>query len=64
MTTTFYIPHSFLIELMILNRKQQEAKQDIHDKIMEIALKKNIKFAEAKKMLEAGQASLGDFRIR
>ena len=40
---------------MILNKQQKEAKQDIHEKIMEIALKKNITFSEAKKMLESGQ---------
>jgi hypothetical protein len=49
---------------MILNKRQQEQRRLVDEKIMELALKKNITFAEAKKMLESGQSSLGDFRIR
>ncbi len=49
---------------MILNKKQQEAKKDQDEKIMELALKKNLTFLEAKKIIESGQSSLGDFRIR
>lgn len=49
---------------MILNKRQQEEKRVLNDKIVELAMKKNISFDKAKKMLEAGQSSLGDFRIK
>ena len=49
---------------MILTKKQQEAKKLLDDQIMELALKKNLTYIEAKKMIEAGQSSLSDFKIK
>ncbi|HIH39194.1 TPA: hypothetical protein HA219_00500 [Candidatus Woesearchaeota archaeon] len=49
---------------MILNKRQQEEKRLLDDKIMDLALKKNMTYLEAKKMIEAGQASLSDFKIK
>ena len=49
---------------MILNKRQQEEKRVTDEKIMDLALKKNLTFLEAKKMIEAGQSSLTDFRIK
>jgi hypothetical protein len=40
------------------------AKQVLDEKIRDIAFKKNITFAEARKLFEAGQSSLTDFRIK
>ena len=50
--------------MAVLNKQQQEKLRVLNEKIMEMALKKNVTFSEAKKMLEAGQSYLGDFRIR
>ncbi len=49
---------------MILNKQQREAKQIHNEKIMDLALKKNITFVEAKKIIESGQSSLGEFRFK
>jgi hypothetical protein len=49
---------------MVLNKRQQEQKQKTDEKIMELVLKKNMTYQEAKKMIESGQSSLSDFRIR
>ena len=49
---------------MILNKRQQEEKRLLDDKIMDLALKKNMTYLEAKKMIEAGQSSLSDFKIK
>ena len=49
---------------MILNKRQQEEKRLLDDKIMDLALKKNMTYIEAKKMIEAGQSSLSDFKIK
>jgi len=48
----------------VLNKRQQEAKKLLDEKIMDLALKKGLTFLEAKKMIESGQSSLSDFRIR
>ncbi len=50
--------------MTILNKRQKEAKQVLDEKIMDLALKKNLTYIEARKMLEAGQSSLSDFRFR
>ncbi|MEK6886557.1 MAG: hypothetical protein AABW88_01875 [Nanoarchaeota archaeon] len=49
---------------MVLNNRQKEEKRLLDDKIMDLALKKNMTYLEARKMIEAGQSSLTDFRIK
>ena len=49
---------------MILNKREKEQKRVLDEKIMEVAFKKNLTYTEAKKLLEAGQSYLGDFKIR
>lgn len=48
---------------MILNKRAQDAKI-LDEKIMEIVLKKNVTYIAAKKMIESGQSSLSDFKIK
>ena len=48
---------------MILN-KQQEEKRVLDEKIMDLALKKNLTYVQAKKMIDSGQSSLIDFKIK
>lgn len=50
--------------MTILNKQQQEEKRILDAQILEVAMKKNITFDEARKMMQAGQSSLSDFRIR
>ncbi len=64
MITLFYIKDYFKVKIMILSKRQQEEKRVLDDKIMDLALKKNLTYLEAKKMIEAGQSSLSDFRIK
>ena len=49
---------------MVLNNRQREEKRLLDDKIMDLALKKNMTYLEARKMIEAGQSSLIDFKIK
>ena len=49
---------------MIINKQRKEEKEKLDDKIMELVLKKNITYLEAKKIIETNQSSLTDFRIR
>ncbi len=49
---------------MILNKRQQEEKRLLDEQIMELALKKNMTYHQARKMIEAKQSSLTDFRIK
>jgi hypothetical protein len=49
---------------MILNKKGTDAKKILDEKIMDIVLKKNVTYLEAKKMIESGQSSLSDFKFR
>ncbi|MBN2420905.1 hypothetical protein JXB27_01345 [Candidatus Woesearchaeota archaeon] len=44
--------------------KQDDSRKILDEKIMEIVLKKNVTYLQAKKMIESGQSSLGDFKIR
>ncbi len=50
--------------MVILDRQKMEARKVFDDKVRELAFKKNIRFDEARKILEAKQSSLGDFRIK
>jgi len=50
--------------MTILNKRQIEEKKLFDEKILELALKKGLTYIEARKMLEAGQSSLSDFRIK
>jgi len=49
---------------MILNKRQKEEKQILDDKVMDLALKKNLTYMQARKMIEAGQKNLTDFRVK
>lgn len=63
--TKDYIGACFSKSLMaILNKQQQQAKQVFDEKIRDLAFKKNITFAEARKMIESNQSDLGSFRFR
>ncbi len=50
--------------MAILNKQQQDVKKLLDEKIMDLALKKGLTYVQAKKMLEAGQRALSDFKIR
>jgi len=47
----------------ILDKQQRKEKQDKEDKIMDLVLKKNITYLQAKDLIEKNQSSLTDFKI-
>lgn len=49
---------------MIPNKQQREEKRILDEQIMDLALKKNMTYHQARKMIEAKQSSLTDFRIK
>lgn len=49
---------------MILDKQHQEARKVAEEKIMELALRKNLTYTQAKKLIDAGQSSLSDFKFR
>lgn len=47
----------------ILNKQQRQEKKDKEEKIMDLVLKKNITYLQAKEIIEQNQSSLSDFKF-
>ena len=54
----------FLSTTSMILHKQDDSKKLLDEKIMDIVLKKNVTYIQAKKMIESGQSSLSDFKFR